>query len=727
VASDPDGICGIQIWTLDAMLQDFGDEHKESESDSIDIRFDTNDLPDGDTQIFVRICDCDGNCTDSDIINYKIDNTISKPEKVGITKAEYVTGGFRIEWEKSVSEDFFQYDLYHSLDPSLEVLNNIYSTNSVDGNSFLFTNEKQEDRFANNYFYATVTDTFNYSSNSDTASAIMLPDTINILSKEFFNDGFQLKWSQSSSVDFNKYELYHSLDENLIFSENPIATFTSIEDTMFTFINPDQENIYNYNYFYVKADDTYNYATISDTVSAVLLYESVLLDSINANGNSLSLKWSESEDQYFASYNLYVASDQEMTDKEIIFSSLNRIDTNYLSSDYTYGQTYFFQVGTMNIWSLETLSNIQSISPVQITFSNNYDYNSSNDVGYFGLQNAENRYLILASNSEDLILLFDDERGSNVEYINMNYGSFETGTELKMMNEDEFFILSNVLNNDTDHDIRLTKVNSIGGSLWNTVYGSDGLDNAEDINFTTNNEILITGTFDPEPGRNRRELWVLKTNSNGTIQFDISLAFEDDFSQGNAICEVDFGFVVLGNTEKKNEPNNRNIWFVKFDDSNLENIDTLWTKSLSIEDYDYPSGLIALNDGTLLAAGYSTSNSSGISEKAWLIKINQDGMNETIYTFPGEKYFYSVIQSTDGDFILAGMKEVDSNMQAWIVCIDAFGVLLWENTFGTEAEDHFMSVSQTNDGGYILTGTSKVETGNSDIFYVKTDANGNIN
>ena len=416
-----------------------------------------------------------------------------------------------------------------------------------------------------------------------------------------------------------------------------------------------------------------------------------------------------------------------MNNKTTVFSSPDKSTTTFIDYDNNYGENYSFQVGTVNVWGLEALSNVMSILPRRITFSNNYDYSLTNDIGYFGIQNNEDRYMILGSNSENLILLLDDETGLNTELITLGYGPDETGVELNMMNDNEFLILSNVVNDGSDHDIRLTKTNSNGELSWNTVYGSDGLDSARDIHFTADNGILITGTFDPEPGRNRRELWLLKTNSNGTEELNTSIGYTDQYSQGNAIYEVEDGYVVLGNTEEKNDPKHRKIWLVKFDNSDLENIDTSWTNVIDIENYDYPSDLIVSNDGSLVSVGYSTSSSDGESQKAWVLTTNLDGSNENIVLFPGNIYFYSIIQSSEDNFVIAGKKEVNSNMQAFVLCLDAFGAIIWQNTFGSEDEDSFMSVSQTNDGGYLLSGTSKVGSGNSDIFYVKTDSEGNVN
>jgi hypothetical protein len=63
----------------------------------------------------------------------------------------------------------------------------------------------------------------------------------------------------------------------------------------------------------------------------------------------------------------------------------------------------------------------------------------------------------------------------------------------------------------------------------------------------------------------------------------------------------------------------------------------------------------------------------------------------------------------------------------FLVKTDANGNVQWAKTYGGTSYDGAYSVQQTSDGGYIVAGnTNSFGAGGSDVFLVKTDANGNM-
>ena len=101
-ASDPDGICGVEInvndFKIDVPLSEILGKIND---EPIEIDLNTNDLPDGPVKISVSICDCNDNCTESPPLNYTIDNTLSFPDTIEIISTIQITSmRFRVVGEK---------------------------------------------------------------------------------------------------------------------------------------------------------------------------------------------------------------------------------------------------------------------------------------------------------------------------------------------------------------------------------------------------------------------------------------------------------------------------------------------------------------------------------------------------------------------------------------------------------------------------------------------------
>ena len=82
---------------------------------------------------------------------------------------------------------------------------------------------------------------------------------------------------------------------------------------------------------------------------------------------------------------------------------------------------------------------------------------------------------------------------------------------------------------------------------------------------------------------------------------------------------------------------------------------------------------------------------------------------------------YSVIESSDGDFVFTGGIETHHDFhQTYLVKTDHLGNILWNKTYLTENETWGNCIIEVDDG-YIITGKNE-----DDVWLVKTDTNGNI-
>ena len=85
----------------------------------------------------------------------------------------------------------------------------------------------------------------------------------------------------------------------------------------------------------------------------------------------------------------------------------------------------------------------------------------------------------------------------------------------------------------------------------------------------------------------------------------------------------------------------------------------------------------------------------------------------------------SVQQTTDGGYIITGVTSFFGNSDVYLIKTDGNGDSLWTKTFGGLSQDYGLSVQQTSDGEYIISGsTTSSVNGNDDVYLIKTDGNG---
>ncbi len=103
-------------------------------------------------------------------------------------------------------------------------------------------------------------------------------------------------------------------------------------------------------------------------------------------------------------------------------------------------------------------------------------------------------------------------------------------------------------------------------------------------------------------------------------------------------------------------------------------------------------------------------------------------MFEKVYGGNGYDYGYSVVQTYDKGYVVAGSTTSFGfgNTDAYILKTDSMGVPLWHKTFGGINIDQSYSIQETNDSGLVIAGyTNSFGNGGYDMYVIKTNKYGN--
>ena len=250
---------------------------------------------------------------------------------------------------------------------------------------------------------------------------------------------------------------------------------------------------------------------------------------------------------------------------------------------------------------------------------------------------------------------------------------------------------------------------------WNKTFGGITVENGYSVEQTTDGGYIVSGaTY----SGGIPDVYLIKTDANGNKLWDTK-----PYSGANGYCvkqTADGGYIITGSTFGIGD-----VLLIKTDTNGVEQ----WNATFGALKADYGYSVQQTTDGGYIIAGsYAHVPPPGTAD-AWLIKTDASGIQQWDKKFGGSfsDYAYSVQQTSDGGYILAGSTNpTNTNDDVYLIKTDSSGNAVWTKTFGGANTDIGQSVKQTTDGGYVITGwTDSFGAGNFDVYLIKTDASGN--
>jgi hypothetical protein len=134
-----------------------------------------------------------------------------------------------------------------------------------------------------------------------------------------------------------------------------------------------------------------------------------------------------------------------------------------------------------------------------------------------------------------------------------------------------------------------------------------------------------------------------------------------------------------------------------------------WNKTYGGSLNDWVHSVQQTSDGGYIIAGETRSFEANEWE-AYLVRIDKEGnemWSETYNPSHNSDRAYSVQETFDGGFIVAGETDYGRGNNVYLLRTDSIGGVEWSQYIGEQDDEYARSIQPTVDGGYIVAGATK--------------------
>jgi predicted secreted protein len=241
-----------------------------------------------------------------------------------------------------------------------------------------------------------------------------------------------------------------------------------------------------------------------------------------------------------------------------------------------------------------------------------------------------------------------------------------------------------------------------GDELWNVTFGGSEDDGGGSIYMTSDGGFIIAGAT-KSYGNGNDDVWLLKTDENG----------EESWNKT-------FGG---GGRTKSYGAGNYDFWLIKTDNDG----NALWDKTFGGSAGDANQAYKQTLDGGFICSGWTTSYGNGY--QFYVVKTDSEGNADWAnpYGGSGNEVGFYIQPTSDGGYLIIGMTESfgAGGQDLWLLKIDENGDEVWDRTHGGVSDDVGLYVHITSDDGLVILGyTESYGAGGRDVWFIRTDENG---
>ena len=274
------------------------------------------------------------------------------------------------------------------------------------------------------------------------------------------------------------------------------------------------------------------------------------------------------------------------------------------------------------------------------------------------------------------------------------------------------------------HDIVLFKVYPSGSIAWKKVYREQNEEMIGCFKQTQDGGYIVAGKTDSY-GAGGDDILVIKVDSSGNILWQKTYG-GISYEMASSIDELEDGSYVIGGWTESFGAGDYDLWILRLDHTG----NILWEKTYGGSGYERANSIQKTSDGNIIVAGFYSSQDETL-RGAWVMKLDLNGniIWQKLYSIYLFVDIYSLQETSDGGYIIAGEISFGSYEDIWVCKLDSYGNIIWQKAYGDLYTDIAEVIKQTADGGYIVNARREYLKGDGtdyDIWLVKLDSSGNI-
>lgn len=367
---------------------------------------------------------------------------------------------------------------------------------------------------------------------------------------------------------------------------------------------------------------------------------------------------------------------------------------------------------------------LNSLSLAQISFQRTFG-GASTDIGRAVVPMADGGYIFagytlsFGVGSRDVYLIRTDSSGSEIWSRTFGGSNIDYAWTVDLTSDGGCVVGAHSGSFGAgSHDIYLIRCDAAGDTVWTRLYGGSSADGAYSLRQTSDGGTIVaahTSSF----GAGQHDVYLLKLDSDGDTAWTRSYGGPGGDFLRSVYQTADGGYVAVAETFSFGQ-GGADIYLVRTDSTG----DLKWAATYGGPSSDYAYAVQETSDKGIIMAGYTSSFGAG-SFDVYLLKTDSLGVLLWANTYggPSQDYGYSVSETMDGGFVIAGYTlSFGAGGDVYLVRTDRDGNLLWSRTYGGTAGDYGWSVRETSDSGFVIGGyTASFGAGLTDFYLIKTD------